>query len=451
LSESSQQTKIVEVAAAVLQKPDGSFLLAQRPADKIWAGYWEFPGGKVEVGETPRHALVRELREELGIAVQTAYPWLTRVFTYPHATVRLHFFRVTVWEGELHPHEGQEFSWQRTNPPQPPFFKVGSGGVNSSEVIAEDVPEVATKANASRALPPFFKVGSGGVNSPEVIAEDVPEVATKANASRALPPFFKVGSGGVNSSEVIADDVTEVATKANARHTLPPFEKGGRRGDFAHDETDSERAFPYDTFNFSLNVSPVLPANAPILRSLELPTLYAISNAAELGVEEFMLRLETALHKGLRLVQLREKNISHEELRELAQRVVTLAHAYGARVLLNGDVALAQEVGADGVQLTGAQLAELQSRPEVSWCAASCHSVEELRRAEELGCDFVLLSPVLPTKSHPGAAHLGWGSFAEIAAGASIPVYALGGLTQADMETAWRHGAHGISLLRQAW
>lgn len=107
--------KVIEVAAAVLQKPDGSFLLAQRPPDKIWAGYWEFPGGKIEPGETPYHALVRELREELGIEVQTAYPWVTRVFAYPHAAVRLNFFRVTKWGGELHPHEGQQFAWQHTS------------------------------------------------------------------------------------------------------------------------------------------------------------------------------------------------------------------------------------------------------------------------------------------------------------------------------------------------
>ncbi|MDP2806206.1 MAG: NUDIX domain-containing protein, partial [Gallionellaceae bacterium] len=107
-----EKTKIVEISAAVLQRPDGSFLLAQRPVDKIWAGYWEFPGGKIEMGETARDALVRELREELGIEVVTAYPWLTRVFTYPHATVQLNFFRVTEWRGELHPHEGQQFSWQ---------------------------------------------------------------------------------------------------------------------------------------------------------------------------------------------------------------------------------------------------------------------------------------------------------------------------------------------------
>jgi len=311
-----QKNKIVEVAAAVLQREDGSFLLAQRPSDKIWAGYWEFPGGKIEPGETPHHALLRELHEELGIAVETAYPWVTRVFAYPHATVRLNFFRVTAWNGDMHPHEGQQFSWQH------------------------------------------------------------------------LP------------------DIT---------------------------------------------VSPVLPANDPILRALSLPTLYAISNVQELGEEEFMDRLGAALGNGLRLVQLREKDLSHKALRELALKMLPLLRQHGARLIINADIELAKEIGADGVQLTAAQLVELRERPHVEWSAASCHNAEELRRAEELGCDFALLSPVLPTKSHPGAPHLGWENFAAIAAGSSIPVYALGGLSDADMQSAWLHGAHGIALLRQAW
>jgi 8-oxo-dGTP diphosphatase len=151
------------------------------------------------------------------------------------------------------------------------------------------------------------------------------------------------------------------------------------------------------------------------------------------------------------MVQLREKNQSRDALRELAIRVIELAHAHGAMVLLNGDVELAQEVGAEGVQLTSPQLADLTERPSLAWCGASCHNLEDLRRAEELGCDFALLSPVLPTQSHPGAPYLGWDKFAAIAAGSSIPVYALGGLKQEDMQPAWQHGAHGISLLRQAW
>jgi 8-oxo-dGTP diphosphatase len=316
LSDFSVRQKIIEVAAAVILRVDGNFLLAQRPEGKPYAGYWEFPGGKVEPGESPRQALARELQEELGIEVETAYPWLTRMFAYPHATVRLNFFRVTAWHGEPHPHEGQQLAWQHAN---------------------------------------------------------------------------------------------------------------------------------------DVSVGPMLPANFPVVRALGLPALYAISNAKELGVEEFLGRLEVALQKGLRLVQLREKQLSRDELLELARRTVALAHEYDARVLLNGNAHLARTAGADGVHLDGSQLASLKERPDAAWCAASCHNADELSRAQELDCDFAVLSPVLPTQSHPGAPVLGWANFSSIIAGASIPVYALGGLSVSDMETAWRHGAHGIALLRQAW
>lgn len=306
---------VIEVAAAVLLHEE-SFLLAQRPVGKIYAGYWEFPGGKIEPGESPLHALRRELHEELGIEIHTAYPWLTRVFAYPHATVRLNFFRVLRWQGEPHGRENQQLSWQ-TGP--------------------------------------------------------------------------------------------------------------------------------------KITVGPLLPANAPILRALQLPPLYAISNVAELGCDEFLRRLQRALRGGLRLVQVREKALPRAALRDLSLRVLDLARAHGAYVLLNSDVELAQEVGADGVHLTGAQLAACDARPDVEWCAASCHEARELRRAAELGLDFAVLGPVLPTPSHPGAAHLGWERFAALAAASEIPVYALGGLRGENTDTAWRHGAHGVALLRQAW
>ena len=108
---------IVEVAAAVIERADGAFLLAQRPGGKVYAGYWEFPGGKAEPGEPAAQALARELHEELGIVVRRAYPWITRVFTYPHATVRLNFFRVLEWTGEPHPREDQAIAWQRWDAP----------------------------------------------------------------------------------------------------------------------------------------------------------------------------------------------------------------------------------------------------------------------------------------------------------------------------------------------
>ena len=103
---------IVRVAAAVILRPDGQVLLAQRPAGKAYAGYWEFPGGKLEPGESPRAALDRELHEELGLRVRRAGPWLVQRFVYPHAYVELNFFRVYAWEGEPVGHDGQAFSWQ---------------------------------------------------------------------------------------------------------------------------------------------------------------------------------------------------------------------------------------------------------------------------------------------------------------------------------------------------
>lgn len=105
--------KTTNVAAGVLINENNEFLLATRPEGKAYAGWWEFPGGKIEAGETPREAAVREIQEELGVEVVEAYPWLTETFVYPHTTVRLQFFQVSRWNGTLHPHEGQTFSWHK--------------------------------------------------------------------------------------------------------------------------------------------------------------------------------------------------------------------------------------------------------------------------------------------------------------------------------------------------
>jgi len=104
---------LVRVAAAVVLRDDGAVLLAQRPPGKAYAGYWEFPGGKLEPGESPRAALDRELAEELGIVVRRAAPWIVQEFVYPHAHVELNFFRVFAFDGEPVGHDGQAFAWRR--------------------------------------------------------------------------------------------------------------------------------------------------------------------------------------------------------------------------------------------------------------------------------------------------------------------------------------------------
>jgi len=108
----SDRAAPVEVAVGVLIRSDGAVLLARRPASKVYAGYWEFPGGKLEQGETAYVALVRELGEELGIQVKQAYRWITQEFAYPHALVRLNFFRVTAWSGEVQPLEHDAMIWE---------------------------------------------------------------------------------------------------------------------------------------------------------------------------------------------------------------------------------------------------------------------------------------------------------------------------------------------------
>jgi len=306
----------VDVAVAVLIRDDGATLLAQRPGSKVYSGYWEFPGGKIEPGEPIAEALRREIREELGVEIERAYPWITRVFAYPHASVRLHFHRVVAWRGEPRALEHRALAWQ---PPE------------------------------------------------------------------------------------------------------------------------------------AITVAPLLPANGPVLRGLLLPAEYAITRAGEVGIEPFLSRLEARLRGGLKLVQVREKILDRGALKEFAQRVVALARAHGAKVLLNADVALAREIGADGVHLTAEQLRAASGRPDSPWCGASCHSSEELRCAEALAVDFVVLGPVRATPSHPRAVPLGWERFRELAAGAAVPVYALGGMVPPDLERALSCGAHGLAMVRGAW
>jgi 8-oxo-dGTP diphosphatase len=110
--EGGADRKTVDVAVGVLIKPNGDFLLTSRPPGKVYEGYWEFPGGKLEAGETVEQALRRELIEEIAITIGTAHPWKVELVDYPHALVRLNFCKVFDWTGEMHMREGQSFAWQ---------------------------------------------------------------------------------------------------------------------------------------------------------------------------------------------------------------------------------------------------------------------------------------------------------------------------------------------------
>ena len=324
---------ITHAAVGIVQRDDGQVLLAERPLGKAWAGYWEFPGGKIEDNETPVQALTRELQEELGITATSSYPWLTRTFDYPEKydakgkleapakTVKLHFFVVTKWLGAPAGLENQAISWQRSE---------------------------------------------------------------------------------------------------------------------------------------ELNVSPMLPANAPILKALSLSNTYAITNLSQLGEDLFFKRLEIALENGLRLIQVREKQLTVVDFHLFVERVIKMAEPYKAKVLVNSDspyleLDLANELNLAGIHFTAQDLMKLQVKPEGMLSGASCHNRQELTKAEALSLDYVMLSPVQVTLSHAEASPLGWDKFRELIADYSLPVYALGGMHTTDLHTARLHGAHGIAMLRDIW
>jgi len=309
-------SRIVDVAAAVIVRPNGDVLLAQRPPGKPYAGYWEFPGGKLEAGETAAAALARELHEELGLAVRRATPWLTQEFVYPHAHVRLHFFRVFRFDGQPHGHDGQAFAWQ-------------------------------------------------------------------------TPGRF--------------------------------------------------------------TVAPLLPANTRVLAALALPPVYGITCAEDDGEDVFIERAAAALHAGLRMIQVRDRTWPEARRQALAQRLRTLAAPFAATLLYNGDAGVARALGMAGVHWTSAALHAASERPRDLLVAASCHDERDLALATALDVDFAVLGPVRATVSHPDAVPLGFARFAALIRDTRLPVYALGGLTAADLDEAMDHGAHGVALRRAAW
>ena len=314
MTEPAAPTRWIEVAAAVIERGDGEFLLAQRPEGKVYAGWWEFPGGKVETGEPVPAALARELREELGIDVHRAFPWITRTFAYPHGNVRLHFYRVVEWSGTLQSREGQAFAWQR----------------------------------------------------------------------------------------------------------LP-----------------------------GLTVSPILPANGPILGALALPLVLGITPADLADPQHAALQFAAGIRSGLRLLQIRLPGLSEARCRAVTEALAAQARDAGVRVVVNGGNAWQDESA--GLHLRSVDLAGLAERPARDLVGASCHGPEDLDRAERLGLDYAVLGPVLPTATHPGHPGIGWPQFERWARGRTLPVYAIGGLSPADLPAARAAGAHGIAAIRAVW
>jgi 8-oxo-dGTP diphosphatase len=236
----------VEVVAAVITRPDGSFLLGQRPAGKVYAGYWEFPGGKIETGESPLAAVARELNEELGIEVKTAWPWLVRDYDYAHAAVRLRFFRVTKWSGTPHGREGQRFAWQLAD------------AINVDPLLPANGPILRALA-----LPPVYAVSNAGELGEReflarldlALAEGVKliQVREKAMPEKALLAFSRevVRRAQPAGARVVVNGDPEIAWRAGAdgvHLTSAALRRIDRRplvslvGASCHDAVELERA-----------------------------------------------------------------------------------------------------------------------------------------------------------------------------------------------------------------
>jgi 8-oxo-dGTP diphosphatase len=310
---------VVHVAVGVIIGKDGAILLAKRPNKTHQGGLWEFPGGKVEQGETLFDALKRELQEELAINITSSEPLIKIRHDYGDKVVLLDVHKVNEFSGEPKGNEGQPVLW----------------------------------------------------------------------------------------------------VAANKLH---------------------DYEFP--------------AANRPIITAINLPSRFLVSGAFN-NLKDFSSHLEYALERGIKLVQLR---VSEAELTpEFVQCAVDLCNSYSAKLLINTTVECFEKMALQGnhvgLHLNSKNLLACSARPVCSsvLLSASCHNQIEIEHAQTIGVDFMCVSPVLETLSHPGQRGMGWQAFEALVEHATIPVYALGGMQESDLAVAIKCGAQGIAAISAWW
>ena len=308
---------LIQVAVGCLIQGD-KVLIGQRLARQSHAGQWEFPGGKLEVGETPIEALVREFEEETGLYTTDWQPLIQYPWDHGEVQVQLHVFVSGNFSGDLVAHEGHEFEWC---------------------------------------------------------------------------PIHELHDRGM------------------------------------------------------------LVANRGIIHALQLPDRYMISGEFH-DQNDALQRLKAALTEGIKLVQLRAKNLEKSAFIALAKAALPLCHGHGAKLILNAKADWLDEVPeADGLQLASTAIMALTERPiaKDKLLGISTHNEAEIAKALELQADFILLSPVKETSSHPGVPGLGWQRFEQLSANIPVPVYALGGMNDADRAQAKQSGAQGVAAISGYW
>jgi 8-oxo-dGTP diphosphatase len=312
--------KYLHVAVGVIENKRGEILIAKRPDSAHQGGLWEFPGGKVDAGETLQSALSRELKEELAIDIRQSQPLIQIRHDYPDKSVLLDVHRVTDFSGEAKGNEGQPILW-------------------------------------------------------------------------------------------------------------------------VHPESLTQYSFP--------------AANKPIINAIHLPKLFAITGDYS-SAQDFEKKFSNLLGQQIKLIQLRIKDFSYQRHREVFHIANNLC-AEEIQLQINTSVDeflnLNLQNSKLGLHLNSDQLMQHSSRPvdEKRLLGASCHSIVELQQAEKIQADYVFLSPVNFTQSHPDAEVLGWKQFQEMVEKINIPVYALGGMRESDLTSAMQSGAQGIASIGAWW
>jgi 8-oxo-dGTP diphosphatase len=309
--------KLIHVAAGVVRNSLAQVLIAKRPDHVHQGGLWEFPGGKLEEGESAQAALKRELQEELNIQTKESRPLIRIRHDYADKSVLLDVWEVVGFTGEAQGNEGQAVRW--------------------------------------------------------------------------------------------------VAPDGLLDYKFPA-------------------------------------ANTPIVNAVRLPDRMMITGSAP-SREAFVKKVKMAIDGGVRCIQLRLLKHTEAEYLEIFQPVSILCEQAGVTLLANTSPALFERLHCQGLHINSRWLHELSERPvdESTWFSASCHNREEIAKAIVLGVDFITLSPLCATSTHPNAKPLGWDVFRQWCDSSNVPVYALGGLSLEDIEKAKGHGAQGIAAIREFW
>ncbi len=313
---------LIHVAAGALVDSAGRILIAKRHQDTHQGGLWEFPGGKLEPGESLQQGLQRELWEELGVRVAASEPLIQIRHDYGDRHILLDVHLVNAYSGKPRGREDQPLRW------------VSPADMNPAEFPAAD---------------------------------------------------------------------------------------------------------------------------RPVINALRLPRRMLITGEDPHQPEAFLQRLGAALSSGIRLVQLRAHQLDPKAFRRLLRSCEPCCRAHDAWLQLNVPVSDWKELAGDsprlGLHLTARRLKQLTWRPADTdrWVGASCHNVEELQLAADLGLDYALLSPVKATRTHPDSETLGWPGFAELAGRAALPVFALGGMEAQDLPRARALGGQGIAAISAFW